>query len=135
VPPREAEKGIGEFSKFSEPIHGFKEQVFFHEIKADKEGNSNIAIVNPEFNNGEGIGIWLKFNKKNLPYLVQWKQMGQGEYVCGIEPANSLVRGRKIEREKGTLKFIEPGEKVNYRLEFNILTSNKDIEKFKDKYC
>ena len=60
--------------------------------------------------------------------------MGQGEYVCGIEPAGSLVRGRKIEREKGTLKFIKPGEKIDYRLEFNILTSNEDIKKFEKKY-
>jgi hypothetical protein len=137
VTPRdgEAKKGFDKFSKFSEPICGFKEQCYFHDIKADKDGNSNVAIVNPDFNNGEGIGIWLKFNKDNLPYLVQWKQMGMGEYVCGIEPVNSLVRGRKIEREKGTLRFIEPGEKINYRLEFNILTSNKDIEIFKNKYC
>ncbi len=137
VVPRdeEAKKGFSKFSEFSEPICGFKEQVYFHNIEADKEGNSNIAIVNPEFDKGKGIGIWLKFNKKNLPYLVQWKQMGEGEYVCGIEPVNSLVRGRRVEREKGTLKFIEPGEKISYRLEFNILTSNEDIEKFKIKYC
>ena len=137
VTPRdeEAKKGFDKFSKFSEPICGFKEQCYFHDIKADKDGNSNVAIVNPDFNNGEGIGIWLKFNKDNLPYLVQWKQMGMGEYVCGIEPVNSLVRGRKIEREKGTLRFIEPGEKINYRLEFNVLVSNKDIEIFKNEYC
>lgn len=137
VTPRdeEAKKGFAKFAKFSEPICGFKEQCYFHDIEADKEGNSNVAIVNPDFNNGEGIGIWLKFNKDNLPYLVQWKQMGMGEYVCGIEPVNSLVKGRKIEREEGTLRFIEPGEKINYRLEFNVLASNKDIEIFKNKYC
>ena len=60
--------------------------------------------------------------------------MGMGEYVCGIEPCNSLVGGRKAEREKGTLKFIEPGERINYRLEFNILKSSKDIEEFKSKF-
>jgi len=137
VTPRdeEAKKGLDKYFEFSEPVAGFKEQVYFHDIEEDDEGNSNIAIVNPEFNNGQGIGIWLKFSKASLPYLIQWKQMGQGEYVCGIEPANSLVRGRKIEREKGNLKFIKPGEKVDYRLEFNILTSNKDIEMFKNKYC
>jgi len=60
--------------------------------------------------------------------------MGMGEYVCGIEPCNNLVGGRKVEREKGTLKFIEPGERINYRLEFNILKSSKDIEEFKSKF-
>ncbi|MBC7334516.1 MAG: DUF4432 family protein, partial [Actinobacteria bacterium] len=70
-----------------------------------------------------------------LPHLIQWKQMGEGEYVCGLEPANSLVRGRKIERQEGNLKFIKPGEKVNFKVEINILTSNKEIRSFESKYC
>jgi len=131
----EAKKGLRKISEFSEPIEDFNQQVYFHYIESDDEGNSNIALVNPDFNNKQGIGIWLKFNKENLPYLIQCKQMGGGEYFCEIGPANSFVRGRKIEREKGNLRFIESGEKISYRLEFNILTSNKDIEEFKSKYC
>lgn len=132
---RWAKKGLGEYSKFSEPTSDFKQQIFFHDIEKDEEGYGNVAIVNPAFNNSEGIGLWLRFSKESLPYLIQCKQMGGGEYFCGIEPANSLIRGRKVEREKGTLKFIEPDEEVKYRLEFNILTSNKDIKDFEDKYC
>jgi len=102
VTPRdeEAEKGLNSFNNFSEPVKGFKEQVYFHDIEADEDGNANIALVNEEFNNGKGIGIWLKYNKNNLPYLIQWKQMGIGEYVCGIEPANSYPRGRAIEKKR-----------------------------------
>jgi len=33
------------------------------------------------------------------------------------------------------VRFIEPGERINYRVEFNILTSNEDIEDFKSKFC
>lgn len=130
----EAKKGFNELNKFSDPESGYKEQVFFHDIQADSQGNSNIALINEEFNNSQGLGIALKFNKNNLPYLVHWKQLDYGEYVCGISPANSLVRGRNIERQKKTLKFIKPGQKIYYKLEFNILTSKKDIENFKNKY-
>ncbi|MBC8386873.1 MAG: aldose 1-epimerase family protein [Actinobacteria bacterium] len=131
----EAKDGEEDFDKFHEPLEGYKEKVYFHDIKADEDGNSNIAIVNEDFDVGQGIGIWLKFNKDNLPFLIQWKQMGMGEYVCGIEPGNSLTCGRKVERKHGRLKFIEPGEKVNFRLEFNILKSNKDVDEFKDRFC
>lgn len=131
----EAKKGFDDYNKFSEPIRGFKEQCYFHDIEADEDGNSNIAIVNKDFNDGEGIGAWMKFNKDNLPMLTQWKQMGMGEYVCRIEPCNSPVGGRAAEREKGTLKFIKPGEKVSFKLEFNILKSNEDINKFKKNFC
>ena len=48
--------------------------------------------------------------------MVQWKQLGMGEYVCGIEPGNAFVGGRKEERENGTLKYVEPGESVRERM-------------------
>ena len=130
-----AKKGFKEYFKFSEPISGFKEQAYFHDIVADEDGNSNIALVNEDFNNKQGIGVWLKYSKDTLPILAQWKQMGLGEYVCGIEPATSLVKGRKVEREEGTLKFIDPGEKVDFKIELEILTSNKDIKDFKERFC
>lgn len=133
VAPRdhEAEKGLKEYNRFSKPAPGFKEQVFSHDIKADNEGNSNIAIVNEKFNNGNGIGIWVKYNKNNLPLLGQWKNMGCGEYVCGIEPSNCNTSGRKENRDCGELKFIEPGEKKNFRIEFNILNSIEQINNLK----
>lgn len=134
VTPREdeAKKGFSKFNAFSDPIINFKEQVYYHDIAADSEGNSNVAIINEEFNNKQGIGIWLKYNKASLPNLIQWKQMGEGEYVCGIEPANCFVGGRLEEREKGNLRYIEPGEVINYRLEFNILEGSDDIKFIKN---
>ena len=60
--------------------------------------------------------------------------MGMGEYVCGIEPGNSYPRGRSVEKKEGTVRYIEPGQKINFRLEFNILKSSEDIEIFKKTY-
>jgi hypothetical protein len=135
VEPRdmEAKDGIENFDRFDPPKKGYSEKIYFHNIEADKEGYSNVAIVNEGFDNNRGIGIWLKFKKDTLPLLTQWKQMGMDEYVCAIEPCNSTVLGRKTEREKGNLKFIEPGETVNFNLEFNILKSNDEIGMFKEK--
>ncbi len=130
----EAKKGYEDYNKFTFPVRGFKEKVYFHDIAADNEGYSNVAIVNKNFNNGSGLGIWMRFKKDSLPFMTQWKQMGMGEYVCGIEPCNNLGGGRKIEREKKTLKLIEPGESIDLRIEFNILRSNSDIQSFRDNY-
>jgi hypothetical protein len=130
-----SEKEIDRFNKFEEPVSGFEDRVYYHDIEADIDGNSNVAIINQNFYNGNGLGLWIKFNKDNLPNLVQWKHMENGEYVCGVEPCNSLIRGRNIEKKEGMVRFIEPGERINYRVEFNILTSNEDIEDFKSKFC
>jgi len=136
VTPRdgEAKDGYEDFNKFSSPIRGYKEKVYFHDISADSEGYSNVAMVNEGFNNGEGIGFWMRFKKDTLPLMTQWKNMGIGEYVCGMEPCNNYVGGRKAERERGSLKFIEPGESIDFRLEFNILKSGDEIQAFRDRF-
>jgi hypothetical protein len=51
--------------------------------------------------------------------LVEWKMMGEGAYVVGLEPANCHVEGRCVERERGTLQILEPGESRRYRLEIS----------------
>ncbi|MGM0365091.1 MAG: aldose 1-epimerase family protein [Actinomycetota bacterium] len=131
----EAKKGRDSFNRFIEPVTGYNEQCFFHDIEADSDGYANVAIVNPAFDNDRGIGIAVRFKKESLPNLIQWKMMGADEYVCGIEPANSWPRGRAVERKEGNLQFIEPGETVRYRIEFEILPSNKYIEIYRKKYC
>ncbi|MHB1348217.1 MAG: aldose 1-epimerase family protein [Candidatus Humimicrobiaceae bacterium] len=130
----ESKKGFEVFNKFDSPVHGFKEQVFFHDIKADSEGKCNAALINESFNNGNGLGLSLSFNKDNLNYLVQWKQIGEGEYVCGMEPANCKIFGRAEERKAGRLQFIEPGEIKKYKLEFKILSSNDEIARLKKRF-
>lgn len=133
VTPRddEAKKGMEQYSTFSDPVNDYKEQVFYHEIDADPDGNGNVAIINERFENSRGIGLWLKYSLKTLPYLVQWKQVGEGEYVCGIEPSNGKVLGRETERKNKTLKYLKPGEKIHCKLEFNVLKNNDDIKTLK----
>ena len=52
----------------------------------------------------------------HTPVLVEWKMMGEGMYVVGVEPANCRVEGRVKERERGTLEMLDPLEKRNYRI-------------------
>ena len=45
--------------------------------------------------------------------------MGEGLYVVGLEPANCHVEGRAVERERGTLQIMQPGEVRRYHLEIS----------------
>ena len=56
--------------------------------------------------------------------------MGFGEYVCGLEPTNSLGN-RKVLRDKGQLNYINPGEKIKCILEIGVIDSMEDVELFK----
>ena len=133
VRPRdeEAEKGKEDYGRFSRPMPGYKEKVYYHEMGSDREGNVYVALVNRRL--GEGFGIYVKYPKAELPRFVEWKMMGQGTYVVGLEPSNCLVEGRAKERERGTLMFLGPWEKKEYRLEIGVLSSSEDIRNIEAK--
>lgn len=130
VHPRdeEAAKGIKDNDVFQLPTEDYKEQVFYHQLISDKQGKTFAALINPVQN--IGIAIW--FNKNQLPKLTHWKQMGQGEYVLGIEPGNCYTGGREHARKAGLLEFIDPGEIRKFQLEIEIIEGQDDIERLKN---
>jgi len=114
----EAESGLAEATTFSSPIPNYKEQVFYHEMPDDMVYT---RLFNKKLNGG--LGVYLKYSKKDLPNFIEWKMMGQGTYVVGMEPANCLVEGRDKERARGTLQFLEPGEERNISMEIGVCLS------------
>ncbi len=125
---KEAEKDKENYWKFQLPVKGYKEKVYYHKMEESNDGFVTVAVVNREFNNGRGLGVYVKYLKETLPFFIEWKMMGEGLYVVGLEPANTLVEGRAKERKRGNLKILEAGEKVNYKLEIGVLTEKVEIE-------
>ena len=91
----------------------------------DKNGMVNLALVN-ETNK---IGVYMKYPKKEFPYFIQWKMMGQGEYVVGIEPGN-ITGNRAAMRADGTLEFIKPGAERTFSIELGVLYGESEINGF-----
>ncbi len=132
VKPRDeaAAPGLADYHRFQPPTPGYQEQVFYHTLKADTLGQAQAALVNRTFGGGQGLGGYVRFALAELPRLVQWKMMGQGNYVCGLEPATNWVGGRATERAEGRLQFLAPGETRHYKLEIGVLTSQAEIDAF-----
>ncbi len=133
IEPRDevAKPGLPEYDKAWPPQPGFSEQVFYHQLAAGPDGYALFGIVNPGFNRGHGIGVYVRCQPKVLPTLIEWKQAGAGTYVMGIEPTNCTgAGGRPVERAKGTLPILGPQESVNYQVEIGVLTSAGEIEAF-----
>ena len=101
-----ASEGMKDFKHFSRPQPGFKEQVFFHSMKTDGSGYSSVSLQNKK----QGIALTIKFDAVRLPYLTQWKMMGVGDYVLGLEPCNVPPKNRKVLRDEKILPLLEPGE-------------------------
>jgi hypothetical protein len=128
VRPRDevSEKGVDSLTEFSVPIDHWIEQVFYHTVKCDDRGYSVAGLVNDRL----GLGLAIKFDTKNLPRLLEWKSMMSGDYVLGIEPSNCVVDSRVAERERGTLRFIDPFETVDFHLELEVLDGKAEIAEF-----
>lgn len=112
-PPMDAHSGGGE-------------EVAFIDAEADASGQCTCGL----FNSRLGFAVALRYQKKELPWLMNWQHWGKGEYVTGLEPATHLPLGQKKVREDGTLILLEPGESRNYHLKFEILDKEESIKEF-----
>ncbi len=112
----DAEAGLQDWMRFQKPTVGYAEQVFYHDLPADKNGWANIRLVN----RAHKLGLRVGFKKATLPNLVEWKMMGQGTYVLGVEPANCRAGGRSQERGRGTLQSLQPGEQREFDVEIEV---------------
>ncbi len=101
---------------FSGPITGFKEIVYFHDLKADANNNVSYELINPKL----GIKVRVSWNKAVLPYLIEWKMTGQGEYVLGLEPGNCLAGGRITERQEGRAEYLDSFEEKNIHMTIDV---------------
>lgn len=104
-----AATGLHKVTKFDAPTPCEEERVFFHEDMEHKA-----AIVNKDV----GIKAELTWSD-NLPILAHWRSMASGDYVCGLEPTNCYIMGRKAERENGTLPVIKSFETIKTEIKFS----------------
>ncbi len=116
-----AERGINNAKNFSLPQKNFKEQVFFYELLPNKRGEVIIKVINSKFKKEGILGLYIKYNKEELPFFTEWKMMGYGEYVVGLEPGNCLPIGRKKMKETGRLEYLNPDQKKEISLEIGII--------------
>lgn len=95
----------------------FKEQCFFHAMEADSDGFVQAEIFNQQLN----FGGYIRYKLAELPDFTQWKMMGGGDYVCGLEPSNTELRSRSNLREMNILPQLEPGEVTEIDMELGAL--------------
>jgi len=115
-----AQQGLDRYDKVEAPQAGYEEQVFYHDPEEDKNGYAECSLRNLSIDHGKQLETYVKYRKKELPELLEWKQMGVKDYAFGMEPANCRPEGRAEELEKGRLKIIKSGEIVRTAIEIGI---------------
>jgi hypothetical protein len=113
------------------PTPGYSEKVYYHDIVPGADGRCAAAIINPDID--QGLGLYVKYDPRTLPTMVQWKMMGEGMYVVGLEPANTYGIGADRLKSLGLLKTLAPGEEVEYRVEIGVLAGQGEITAFEQE--
>lgn len=117
----EALDGRDRWHLMDAPTRGYREKCYYHDMQPDRRGEVTVALVNDGFKKGCGFGVYVKYVKKELPRFVQWKMMGEQDYVCGFEPCNCGVEGRELDAQHGLLQWLRPGERREFHLEFGVV--------------
>jgi galactose mutarotase-like enzyme len=124
VVPRESKTPVQGYNLWHSPEAGYQERVYYHqEIIKDDNNFACAKISNPRFPIAAGecaLSVVLSWSTSQLPKLVQWKMPGAGIHVLGIEPANCYVEGRAVERNRGGVRTLDPGESHTYEINLEL---------------
>lgn len=104
------------------PQRDYEERCYYYDVKAENK-KARVGIFNPDVNKG----LIMTFSKDTLDCFTEWKMMGEGEYVLGLEPANCTPDGRDVVRKSGLLKYLEPGERYETEIELKFTDGNACI--------
>jgi hypothetical protein len=129
--PRDAEgrSGLAEARRFSAPVAGYCEQVFYHSLAAGDDGLATAMIADGP----QRLGLFVRYRQRELPQFIEWKMMGQGLYVVGMEPSNSRLDGRAKLRAAGALEFLAPGEEREFMVQIGVLEGENTLRQFTEQ--
>ncbi len=119
VVPRNAHaaSGLADWQRLREPEPDFEEMCYYHFLRENYAGidspnlNTRVRI---HFDSPDGV----------LDRLVEWKMMGCGDYVVGLEPISCTLEGQSDAEANGSLKHIAPQSSItnHFRITFGGLT-------------
>ena len=125
-----SEEGIRDWMKSQVPDPDYEEMCYYHTLKSDEQKMTAAAVFNKELN----MGVAIEFDTDSLDHFMQWKMMGAGDYVMGLEPCNSTIDGIADAALNGSMKYINPGECMEHTLTFWMLNSHEEFEAIKQRF-
>jgi galactose mutarotase-like enzyme len=112
--PRDARavEGIESWDRYSGPIAGFTEQVYFADLAAGPDHLTHVLLENAN----RTLGVSVGFDKRQLPCFMQWKntQALADGYVTGLEPSTNFPNPHSFEEKQKRVVPLAPGASVTF---------------------
>lgn len=105
---------------------GFEEQVYFFELLAGSDGQTEAVLRNAHGTQG----VSLRYPVKQLPCFSVWKNTTAGidGYVTGLEPATNFPNPRSYEAAQKRVVPLAPGGKATFDLRLDLLGTAGEVE-------
>lgn len=116
------------FKRVSKPLseHRGRGEVFAYVDPAAPRGGQVLCGV---VNRRRKLALSVRFNKKEFPRLGNWQHWGpRGAYVAALEPMTGGVEGRHIDRQRGWMLSLRPGQQKRFAYEIAATTDKADIQ-------
>lgn len=121
------DRGVEECLQIGEPVPGYQEKVFFHDLASDARGRTFVALVNRDVGDGSPLAVVERFSLRELPFLTEWKMLRKGFYVLGLEPGNVKPLGRGVLREQGALPMLAGQQTYAVTIDVEVLDTAEEI--------
>lgn len=126
---REAEGHEDRWNVMDAPRDNEPEYVFIHDLAYTPDGKGVVCVLNKKL----GLGLKIEYTRENLPHFMEWKSIASGDYVLGLEPANSSVYGRPFHEKEGTLHRVAPFAREKNILTFTVLEGEAELQSAREE--
>lgn len=110
------------WNRFSNPIKGMTERVYYHTLEK-KSSESAICLKNSY--SDCNLELRIAFPLSEINHLVEWKMLGYGNYILGLEPGNTFASGRDYSFTHNDVEFLEPYETKDIHLTISLSVKEK----------
>ena len=118
---------LKDYQVYYAPTKGYGETVYCMELNAGADGRTTVMLQNADATRG----VAMSYNVDSLPFFTLWKNTDVGEkgYVTGLEPGSGYPYNRSVERERGRVKKIAPGQARKFQVEVDVLMDAAAVKK------
>lgn len=106
------------------PTPNFAEQCFYHHYHTDL---AKMMVYNKDIEKG----IQICFDTKEFPQNLQWKMMGERDYVLGLEPCTADLDGRHTIKKNSEILTLEPAKSKDFSVNVHLFNDKSQWESAK----
>lgn len=101
------------WDEFTGPVKGITERVFYHHLK--KQNKASRIVLQNEYED-YSLRFEVSFPLNEINHLVEWKMLGEKNYILGLEPGNTFASGRDYSFSHNDVEFLKAGAEKDVHL-------------------